>query len=81
MTESRRSLGAAAISALFGVIAAAMLFVPLWFIAGVVSVGLIGHLSRVQILVAAPFALAFGFWVARLAYGYFCRTASQPGPG
>jgi len=71
MSAAANSAKAASVAALFGVLSAAFLAVPLWFLLGFFFMVITGHVSRVQIYVAAPAGIGFGAWVASMTFDYF----------
>ncbi len=62
---------AGAVAVLFGAVSAAFLAVPLWFVLGFFYMAIAGHISRVQVYIAAPCGVLFGAWVASLTFDYF----------
>lgn len=77
MGSTANSLKAGVIALLFGVVSAAFLAVPLWFFLGFFFMAIAGHISQVQVYVAAPAGVAFGFWVAAMTYDYFSKGLSR----
>ncbi len=73
MSSALNSAKAGAIALLFGVVSAAFLAVPLWFLLGFFFMAFAGHVSAVQVYIAAPAGVAFGFWVAAMTYDYFSK--------
>ncbi len=71
MSAAANSVKAAVIAAMFGLLSAAFLAVPLWFLLGFFFMAIAGHVSRVQVYVAGPAGIAFGAWVASLTFDYF----------
>lgn len=77
MSAALNSAKAAVIAALFGVVSAAFLAVPLWFLLGFFFMMTAGHVSRVQVYIAAPAGIGFGLWVASMTYEYFRKGFAQ----
>ncbi len=77
MSAAGNSAKAAAIAALFGVISAAFLAVPLWFLLGFFFMLFSGGVSRIQIYIAAPCGVVFGGWVASMTFDYFRKGLEQ----
>ncbi len=77
MSSAANALKAGSIALLFGVVSAAFLAVPLWFLLGFFFMTFKGHISQVQVYLAAPAGVAFGFWVAAMTYGYFSKGLSR----
>lgn len=77
MSAAGNSAKAAAIAAVFGVVSAAFLAVPLWFLLGFFFMAFGGHVSRVQIYVAAPCGIGFGAWVGAMAFEYFRKGLAE----
>ena len=77
MGAAANSAKAGAIAALFGVLSAAFLAVPLWFLLGYFFMVITGHVSRVQSYLAAPAGIAFGAWVASMTFDYFRKGMAQ----
>ena len=71
MSSAGNSVKAAAIGVVFGVVSAAFLAVPLWFLLGFFFMLFGGHVSRIQIYIAAPCGIVFGAWVGAMAFEYF----------
>ncbi len=77
MSAAGNSAKAAAIAVVFGVVSAAFLAVPLWFLLGFFFMVFGGHVSRIQIYIAAPCGIAFGAWVGAMAFDYFRKGLAQ----
>lgn len=77
MSSAANSLKAGFIALLFGVVSAAFLAVPLWFLLGFFFMTFQGHVSQVQVYIAAPAGVAFGFWVAAMTYDYFSKGLAR----
>ena len=73
MSSALNSAKAGIIALLFGVVSAAFLAVPLWFLLGFFFMAFAGHVSPVQVYIAAPGGVVFGFWVAAMTYEYFSK--------
>jgi hypothetical protein len=71
MAGVANSLKAGVIALLFGVVSAAFLAVPFWFLLGFFFMVFSGHVSWVQVYIAGPTGLAFGAWVATMTFDYF----------
>ena len=77
MSAAANSAKAAGVAALFGVLSAAFLAVPLWFVLGFFFMAIAGHVSRVQVYIAGPAGVAFGIWVASLTFDYFRKGYAE----
>lgn len=77
MSAAANSAKAAAIAAVFGLLSAAFLAVPTWFLLGFFFMTIAGHVSRVQVYIAGPAGVAFGIWVASLTYEYFRKGYAE----
>jgi len=71
MSAAANSAKAAVIAAVFGIVSAVFLAVPLWFFLGFFFILLAGHVNRAQIYIAAPCGVVFGAWVGAMTYDYF----------
>ena len=70
-SKGMSSFSAGVVAVVVFVVFATFMFVPLWFVLGFVAVSVSGTVQKWQIWAATPVAVAFGGWVASLAYGYF----------
>ncbi len=77
MSAAGNSAKAGAIGLIFGVISAAFLAVPLWFVLGFFFMLFSGHVSRIQIYMAAPCGIVFGGWVGSMTFDYFRKGLEQ----
>ncbi len=77
MSAAGNSAKAGAIALIFGILSAAFLAVPLWFVLGFFFMLLSGHVSPIQIYLAAPCGVVFGGWVASLTFDYFRKGLAQ----
>ncbi len=77
MSSATNSAKAAGIAAVFGIVSAVFLAVPLWFFLGFFFILLTGHASRAQIYVAAPCGVAFGAWVGAMTFDYFRKGLAR----
>ena len=71
MSSAANSAKAVVIATVFGVVSAAFLAVPLWFLLGFFFMVFSGQVSRLQIYIAAPCGIGFGAWVGSMAFEYF----------
>ncbi len=65
------------IAVIFGVVSAAFLAVPLWFLLGFFFMLRAGHVSPLQVYIAAPCGLLFGAWVGWMVFEYFHQGLAQ----
>ncbi len=77
MSSAANSAKAGGIALVFAVLSAAFLAVPLWFLLGFFFMVFSGHVSRVQIYIAAPCGIGFGMWVGSMAFEYFRKGLAQ----
>ena len=77
MSAAGNSAKAAAIAVVFGVTSAAFLAVPLWFLLGFFFMVFSGHVSRIQIYIAAPCGILFGAWVGSMTFDYFRKGLAR----
>lgn len=71
MSAAGNAAKAGMIAVVFGVVSAAFLAVPLWFVLGFFFMTFTGHVSRIQIYVATPCGVVFGAWVGSMVFDYF----------
>jgi len=62
---------------LFGMVSAAFLAVPLWFLLGFFFMVFSGQISRLQIYIAVPCGIGFGAWVGSMTFEYFRKGMEQ----
>ncbi len=77
MSTAANSAKAAAIAVMFGVVSAAFLAVPLWFVLGFFFMLLRGHVSPIQLYIAIPCGVVFGGWVASMTFDYFRKGLAE----
>ena len=77
MNEKTTTVKAALISALFALVLAVMLFVPVWFVLAFLSRLMTGQIRSVTFVLAGAGAIFFLLWVFRLAFGYFQKGYRQ----
>ncbi len=71
MGTAGNTVKAGILGMIFGVVSAAFLAVPLWFLLGFFFMVFSGHVSRIQIYIAAPCGVVFGVWVGSMVFDYF----------
>jgi hypothetical protein len=77
MSTAGNSAKAAAIAVIFGVVSAAFLAVPLWFLLGFFFMLFAGHVSPIQLYIAIPCGVVFGGWVASMTFEYFRKGLAE----
>lgn len=77
MSAAANTAKAGAIGVVFGVISAAFLAVPLWFLLGFFFMLFRGHVSLVQVYIAVPCGVGFGAWVGSMVFEYFRQGYDQ----
>ncbi len=77
MSAAGNSAKAGSIAVVFGLVSAAFLAVPLWFLLGFFFMLFAGHVSRIQIYIAVPCGVIFGGWVGSMTFDYFRKGLAQ----
>lgn len=77
MSAAGNAAKAGTLGVIFGVVSAAFLAVPLWFVLGFFFMLFAGHVSRIQVYIAAPCGILFGAWVGSMVFEYFRKGLAQ----